>query len=226
MKMNYLKLLTVTVILFSVFNVYIELSKSPQQREMDQLLTRVREFARKYRSQDSLVVIKSKRWLFYCQKGQIVNQDSWNGFNFEFPAPISLGRSSFYWTPTGEYYICTKNKQSKFTGFMGLSYPSIKDAVAWKTKGNYLSNLDYRLIVESNKNKLSPPWSTPLGGAYGIHGDYSYAEAYINQLERQNPYFRKMTLKDVTEGCVGVENRVAKYLFARVDFGTPVLIMN
>ena len=44
-------------------------------------------------------------------------------------------------------------------------------------------------------------------------------------MEALNPYFKFATKKDDTRGCVQVENRVIKYLYAQVDVDTPVIIM-
>jgi len=65
--------------------------------------------------------------------------------------------------------------------------------------------------------------STP--GAYGIHGGSTRVARYLDRMEKKDPNFEFVTKKDDTRGCVAVENRVIKYLFAKVEKKTPVLIM-
>jgi len=62
-------------------------------------------------------------------------------------------------------------------------------------------------------------------GAYGIHSAETRYAAYLNRMEKKDPNFTFATLKDNTRGCVQVENRVVKYLFAQVDVKTPVLVL-
>jgi len=62
-------------------------------------------------------------------------------------------------------------------------------------------------------------------GAYGIHSAPTQYEAFLEKMEKKNPNFIFATRKDDTRGCVQVENRVIKYLFAKVDVNTPVLVM-
>ncbi|MFA5839576.1 MAG: L,D-transpeptidase [Candidatus Margulisiibacteriota bacterium] len=67
--------------------------------------------------------------------------------------------------------------------------------------------------------KLSVP------SAYGIHGASTRLASHLDKMETINPNYSFVTKKDDTRGCVAVENRVIKYLFAKVDVNTPVLIM-
>jgi len=62
-------------------------------------------------------------------------------------------------------------------------------------------------------------------GAYGIHSAETKYKAYLDNMEKKDPNFVFATKKDDTRGCVQVENRVIKYLFANVDVNTPVLVM-
>ena len=67
--------------------------------------------------------------------------------------------------------------------------------------------------------KLSYP------GAYGIHSAPTRFRAFLNKMEKIDPNYKFATLKDDTRGCVQVENRVIKYLYAQVEVKTPVLIL-
>ncbi len=62
-------------------------------------------------------------------------------------------------------------------------------------------------------------------GDYGIHGAATRLAPFLNKMEYLDHDFAFVTRKDDTRGCVAVENRVIKYLFARVDSGTPVWIL-
>lgn len=62
-------------------------------------------------------------------------------------------------------------------------------------------------------------------GDYGIHSAPTRFRAWLDRMEQKYPNFIFATKKDDTRGCVQVENRVIKYLFANVDLNTPVLVM-
>jgi murein L,D-transpeptidase YafK len=72
-------------------------------------------------------------------------------------------------TPEGSYYICTRNDNSKFTLFLGLSYPNTEDAKRG-LKNNLITPDIYEEIKTAEDLKQCPPWNTPLGGEVGIHG--------------------------------------------------------
>lgn len=106
-------------------------------------------------------------------------------------------------TPEGTYYICTKTSETKYTYYMGLSYPSIKDAQKGLDKG--LINQDtYNRIKKAIDAKQQPPWNTTLGGAVGIHGGGN---------------------KDNwTYGCIAMSNEDINILKQYTPFKTPVEI--
>lgn len=66
-------------------------------------------------------------------------------------------------------------------------------------------------------------FSTP--GSYGLHSEATRYKSYMETMEKKNPNFEFATKRDNTRGCVQVENRIIKYLFAKVDVKTPVLVM-
>ncbi|MFH1542286.1 MAG: L,D-transpeptidase [bacterium] len=61
--------------------------------------------------------------------------------------------------------------------------------------------------------------------AYGIHSEATKYKEYMEKMEKKDPNFSFATLRDNTRGCVQVENRIIKYLFAKIDVKTPVLVM-
>ena len=106
-------------------------------------------------------------------------------------------------TPEGTYYICTKTSETKYTYYMGLSYPNIKDAQRGLEKG--IINQDtYNRIKKAIDAKQQPPWNTTLGGAVGIHGGGN---------------------KDNwTYGCIAMSNEDINILKQYTPFKTPVEI--
>ncbi len=105
--------------------------------------------------------------------------------------------------PEGDYYICTKNEQSKFTLFLGLSYPNDKDAERGLREG-IIDQEEYRRIIQAIQKGLRPDWETDLGGKIGIHGKGS---AY-----------------DWTAGCVSLDDEDIRELWPLVEKNTPVHI--
>ena len=106
-------------------------------------------------------------------------------------------------TPEGEFYIFTKNSNSRFFLSLGVSYPSVKDAKRG-LKENLISPDEHDTILEAVKNKQMPPQKTKLGGEIYIHGGG--------------------TITDWTDGCVALRNEEMKELFDAIPLGTIVKI--
>ena len=107
-------------------------------------------------------------------------------------------------TPLGEFYVFTKNEQSKFYLSLGLSYPSIDDA-ARGLKENLISRAEHEAIVEAVQSGRMPPQNTRLGGEIYIHGGG--------------------TGDDWTWGCVALKNEEIKEIFDAVPVGAKVTIL-
>lgn len=108
-------------------------------------------------------------------------------------------------TPLGEFYIVSKNEQSKLYKSLGLSYPNAEDAERGLRDG-LITKSQYRKILNANKNKKMPNWYTKLGGAIMIHGE--------------------MNASDGSSGCVAINNEDIDFIWHYVKVGTPVIIMN
>jgi murein L,D-transpeptidase YafK len=106
-------------------------------------------------------------------------------------------------TPEGEFYVFTKNDQSKFFLSLGVSYPGIEDAERG-LKERLISQEEHDQIVEATKNKQMPLQKTKLGGEIYIHGGG--------------------TIADWTDGCVALRNEEMQELFDAVSVGTAVVI--
>lgn len=106
-------------------------------------------------------------------------------------------------TPEGDFYIFTKNAESKFYLSIGVSYPGIEDAERGLENGLITAD-EHDQIVDAIKNKQTPPQKTSLGGEIYIHG------------------FGNLT--DWTEGCIALTNAEMRELFDAIPPGTPVQI--
>ena len=107
-------------------------------------------------------------------------------------------------TPSGSFYVCTRNDKSIAYLSLGLSYPSKDDAERGFAQG-IISEAQRDEIKQAIAKGVRPPWNTALGGEIMIHGGYK--------------------LGGSTRGCVAVANEVMDVLWqyakmgARVDIG-------
>jgi murein L,D-transpeptidase YafK len=106
-------------------------------------------------------------------------------------------------TPEGMFYVCTRNDQSRFHKFLGLSYPGPSDA-ARGLKAGMITRAEHEAILAAHRERRCPPWKTALGGEVGIHGGG--------------------VGRDWTLGCIALENRDVDELWQALPLGTPVLI--
>jgi murein L,D-transpeptidase YafK len=104
-------------------------------------------------------------------------------------------------TPEGSYYICTRNDNSKFTLFLGLSYPNTEDAKRG-LKNNLITPDIYEEIKAAEDLKQCPPWNTPLGGEVGIHGGGN--------------------TPDWTLGCIALSDENIRIIWDYAPLKTPV----
>ncbi len=106
-------------------------------------------------------------------------------------------------TPEGEFYVCVKNPNSRYTLSLGLSYPNIEDAERGLRDG-LISRSDRDAIVAAICARRQPPWNTALGGEIMIHGHGSGS--------------------DWTLGCVALDDDDIRELYEAMPVGTPVEI--
>lgn len=106
-------------------------------------------------------------------------------------------------TPEGEFYVFTKNAESKFHLSLGLSYPSKDDAQRGLGAG-VITRSERDEIVSAIDNKTMPPQKTALGGEIYIHGGGVES--------------------DWTWGCVALKNEEIEELFRLIPVGTKVEI--
>lgn len=116
--------------------------KNPEQVRLLYLKQRVQTFADKYKGQDVIVVSKKDHLLYYVRNGQIVKNERWNGFTYNFPVKVALA-SKYYDTPEGEMFIDTKNPYSKYILFLSFSGPGDYGIHSAETKfKSYLEKME------------------------------------------------------------------------------------
>jgi murein L,D-transpeptidase YafK len=106
-------------------------------------------------------------------------------------------------TPEGEYYVFTKNPESKFRLSLAISYPSPVDAEIGLAKG-LITVEEYSELIAAGNSFARPPQKTRLGGEIYIHG---------GGIEG-----------DWTEGCIALSDDDISELFSVVERGTRVEI--
>lgn len=107
-------------------------------------------------------------------------------------------------TPLGDFYVFTKNDQSKFHLSLGLSYPSADDAARGLRDG-LISREEHDEILSAIDEGKMPPQKTKLGGEIYIHGGG--------------------TADDWTWGCVALDNDEMTEIFNAVPIGARVTIL-
>lgn len=107
-------------------------------------------------------------------------------------------------TPEGEFYVFTKNPESKFHLSLGISYPGIDDA-GRGLKEKLISQEEYDEIALAIAERRMPLQKTKLGGEIYIHGGG--------------------TESDWTDGCVALKNEEMTELFEAITVGAKVKIL-
>ncbi len=107
-------------------------------------------------------------------------------------------------TPEGEFYVFTKNPESRFHLSLGLSYPA-KDDAARGLAGGLITKEEHDQIAKAIDERAMPPQKTALGGEIYIHGGG--------------------TAKDWTDGCIALQNEEMTELFEAIPAGTKVTIL-
>lgn len=104
-------------------------------------------------------------------------------------------------TPEGAYFICLKRETGKFGCALGISYPSLRDALQAGIQDEHLLSL----FAEAEQQQKRPPWGTALGGEIYIHGGG--------------------TASDWTAGCIALEQADMDRLFSFCQVGDRVIIV-
>ena len=107
-------------------------------------------------------------------------------------------------TPEGDFYVFTKNSESRFHLSLGLSYPSKADAKRG-LKDNLITKEEFDAINRSIDERGMPLQKTRLGGEIYIHGGG--------------------TNGDWTDGCIALRNEDITELFSVIPVGAKVTIL-
>lgn len=102
-------------------------------------------------------------------------------------------------TPEGKYFVCLK-KRGKYGPSLGISYPSVQDALRLQADEELLN-----CIREREAEGVRPPWGSFMGGEIYIHGGGTEA--------------------DWTAGCIALSDGDAEKLYALCDTGTEAEIL-
>ena len=106
-------------------------------------------------------------------------------------------------TPVGDFYIFTKNPESKFHLSLGISYPDGRAAERGLGSG-LIDEAEYDAIRQAIAERSMPPQRSRLGGEIYIHGGG--------------------TKCDWTDGCIALADQDIEELFNAVRVGSPVTI--
>lgn len=101
-------------------------------------------------------------------------------------------------TPEGRYFVCLK-KRGKYGPSLGISYPSVADALRLCADEELL-----QCIREREMLGVRPPWGSFMGGEIYIHGGGNDS--------------------DWTAGCIALADGDAEKLYAMCQAGTEVEI--
>lgn len=107
-------------------------------------------------------------------------------------------------TPEGEFYVFTKNPESRFHLSLGISYPGKEDAQRGLKEG-LISKAEHDEIAAAIEEKRMPLQKTKLGGEIYIHGGG--------------------TASDWTDGCVALDNAEMTELFNAIPVGAKVVVV-
>ena len=150
-------------------------------------------------------IYKLRRLILIVQSGRLL-QSFPVGLG---PSPVGTKRRQGDGkTPEGHYYVCTRNARSKYTLFLGISYPSPADAAPAFFEGT-ITKSQLQQIKKAHEEQTRPPWDTPLGGEIGIHGGAEIKDGVP---------------VDNTAGCIAVSDDDIQKIWTLADLGSDVII--
>lgn len=117
------------------------------------------------------------------------------------------------YTPTGDYFICSKKNTSGLGNVLILNYPSLDDAIRG-LRDNLITQDEFLKIKEAYYNNECPPMDTKLGGYIKIHGNGRF-----DFILRNLPF-----VFNWTDGSIAVNNSEIEELYEICKIGTPVYI--
>ena len=94
-------------------------------------------------------------------------------------------------TPVGEFHIVTRNKNSSYYRFLGISYPNTEDAKRG-ISDKLITKRQAEQIQTADRRKKRPLWNTALGGAIGIHGMGSQGDWTLGCIALENDHMKEI----------------------------------
>jgi len=94
-------------------------------------------------------------------------------------------------TPVGDFHIVTRNKNSSFYRFLGISYPNTEDAQRG-ISNKLITSRQAEQIQTADRRKKRPLWNTALGGAIGIHGMGSQGDWTLGCIALENGHMKEI----------------------------------
>jgi len=151
--------------------------------------------------QAHVVVIKSQRRLYLLDGPRLVRS-----------YPVDLGthpvgskrHAGDGRTPEGRFRVVTRNPDSPYHRFLGISYPDVPDVRKGRA-GGLISAGEADQMLDSLRRGLCPDWRTALGGGIGFHG--------------------RRRGSDWTGGCIALSDNAIEALFDVLRVGDRVEIL-
>lgn len=116
-------------------------------------------------------------------------------------------------TPTGDYFVCSKRITNGLGKILILNYPTLNDAIRG-LKDNLISQDEFLKIKNAYDKNDCPPMDTKLGGYIKIHGNGKF-----DVILRNLPF-----VFNWTDGSIAVNNSEIEELYEICTIGTPVVI--
>lgn len=117
-------------------------------------------------------------------------------------------------TPEGIYYVCSRNPKSKFELSLLISYPGIREAKEG-FKNGLIDESTLNSILESLRQKQTPPQDTALGSHICIHG------GGIGEIAKD---LSRARIYDWTQGCIALRSEDIREVYDFAGPGTAVEI--
>lgn len=107
-------------------------------------------------------------------------------------------------TPEGVFRVVSRNADSPYHRFLGISYPD-EGAILRGLASGLISTGQAAALLDAHRRGRPPNWTTALGGGIGIHG---HRKGY-----------------DWTGGCIALSDEHVEELFRVLRLGDPVEIL-
>jgi len=118
-------------------------------------------------------------------------------------------------TPEGEYYVCTRNPQSRYQLSVRISYPGVQEAEQG-IRSRIIDRDTHDRVVKAISRRKMPPQDTELGSAICIHN------GGVGMVAND---FSKAAIVDWTDGCIAMRKEDMREVYDFAVIGTAVVIL-